>query len=119
MAEQELEESLCGGTPGSGSRRRLGARERAGEAPGTLGDLLSLSCLTLGIPISCPPHRGLSWPHFGDPCWTVVEKEVDTVLWCPEERVGVEDVQIEPRMWGAPLASLEGSRMLNHPLLGF
>ena len=84
-----------------------------------LGDLLSLSCLTLGIPISCPPHRGLSWPHFGDPCWTVVEKEVDTVLWCPEERVGVEDVQIEPRMWGAPLASLEGSRMLNHPLLGF
>ena len=54
-----------------------------------LGDLLSLSCLTLGIPISCPPHRGLSWPHFGDPCWTVVEEEVDTVLWCPEERVGL------------------------------
>ena len=48
-----------------------------------------------------------------------MEEEVDTVLWCPEERVGVEDVQIEPRMWGAPLASLEGSRMLSHPLLGF
>ena len=48
-----------------------------------------------------------------------VEEEVDTVLWCPEERAGIEAVRIEPRTQGAPLASLEDSGMLSHHLLGF
>ena len=48
-----------------------------------------------------------------------VEEEVDSLLWCPEERAGIEAVRIEPRMWGAPLASLEDSGMLSHSILGF
>ena len=48
--------SLCVDTPGSGGRRRLGPRERAGEAP---GDLLSLSHLALGTCSAVPtPSMG-------------------------------------------------------------
>ena len=53
--------SLCVDTPGSGIRRRLGTRERAGEAP---GDLLSLSHLALGTCSAVPA------PHHGLPCLT-------------------------------------------------
>ena len=51
---------LCVDAPGSGSRRRLRPRERAGETPGTLGDLLSLPHLAFGtssavpLPMGCP-----------------------------------------------------------------
>ena len=48
-----------------------------------------------------------------------VGEEVGTVLRCSEVRVGIEAVWIGPQMWGAPLASLEGSRMLSHAVLGF
>ena len=48
--------SLCVDTPGSGIRRRLGTRERAGEAA---GDLLSLSHPALGTCSAVPaPSMG-------------------------------------------------------------
>ena len=51
---------LCVDAPGSGSRRRLKPRERAGGAPGMLGDPPLLPCLALGtpsavsLPMDCP-----------------------------------------------------------------
>ena len=54
---------VCGGAPGSGSRRRLRQRETAGGAPGMLGDPLA-ALPGLGDSLCSPPPHGLSWPHF-------------------------------------------------------
>lgn len=80
---------------GLGSRRRLGARERQEKLRDVGGPPLPL-LPDAGDPHQLSPHRGLSWPHFWVPCCMAMEEEVDTVLWCPEERVGVEAVRIEP-----------------------
>ena len=55
-------EGVCGDAPGSGSRSRLKPMERAGGAPGMLGDPPHplLPCLALGtpsavsLPMDCP-----------------------------------------------------------------
>ena len=45
---------LCGYTPGSGSRRKLGQRKRTGEAPGMLRNFLSTPHLASGTPSVVP-----------------------------------------------------------------
>ena len=61
---------LGGYAPGSGSRRKLGQRKRTGEAPGMLGNFLSMPHLALGTPSAVPPSRWLSWLHFWVTYWT-------------------------------------------------
>ena len=46
--------SFCDDAPGSGSSKRFGPRQRAGEPPVMLEALLSQACLASGTPVCCP-----------------------------------------------------------------
>ena len=107
--------SLCVDTPGSGIRRRLGTRERAGEAA---GDLLSLSHPALGTCSAVPaPSMGcpasllsLSWGSGGR------GRKLASCLWLPEERTRKEAVGTDHQVLGDSPWPLWG--MLIHAFLG-
>ena len=109
--------SLGGYAPGSGSRRKLGQRKRTGEAPGMLGNFLSMPHLALGTPSAVPPPDGC--PGFTSESLTGQQGEkvntLDLAPWVEVLEGGLVDGSLGG---GIPWLLWGGPRMLIQSLLG-
>ena len=83
--------SLCGDTPGSEHKEAWSKGEGRRSSRDVGGPPLPL-LPDLGDPHQLSPSLRAVLVSLLSP----VEEEVDSMLWCPEERAGIEAVRIEP-----------------------